>query len=730
MFNRNKVMGAISAGVTAALLPGVSHAVLEEVIVTAQKREENVQSIPIAVTALSEDTIRNANMLNIDDVARHVPGFTVSSYNQVTPQPFIRGVGSSPSDAGSDSSVGVFIDGVFAGRAGAFRADMFDMQRVEVLRGPQGTLFGRNVAGGALNIFTNEPSQEYGGHLEVTGGDYDLWNVKGMLNGGLTDDLAARLAFSVRQRDGYTDNTVTGNETHDEDNKSVRGRMLWEATDSFSLLLSADYSKDDLKGPATRNYVGADPFVVLNRFGLGFTAPFLFPTSSDKYKIEAAEDGYSDREMYTGTLQMDWDIPLGTVTSVTGYRHNEYDFLDDTFGLAYDPASGIAPLLIDNTDEDSDQFSQELRITSATDKLVWTAGLYYLQQDVDQLEIFSPVGVPVDYDQSADTTSYAAFAQATLPFGEKWAVTAGGRYSYDEKDFKLKTAGVEIGFGLLTPDPANPEAGAVPFDARDDDSWSKFTPKVSLEYTPNDDVFGYLTWSQGYKSGGYNGVSTNYTAATSPFDEETVNNYEIGVKTDFLDNQMRLNVAAFYMDYEDLQVFVSSFDTAAGLLIDNAGEADIYGVEAEFFYSPTERFNLTATYAWLDAEIGENEIFSVEEGNTLTRSPEHSASAAAQYTLPVGKLGQLLLRADYAWQDKIYFQPENYETSAQDSYGLLHLRAALQADAGWELAVWAKNITDEDYWVHGYDSSFGSDLAGSVIQGEPRMWGVTGRYSW
>lgn len=730
MLNKNTVLTAISAGLAAALLPGVSHALLEEVIVTAQKREENVQSIPIAVTALSEETIRNANMLNIDDIARHVPGFTVSSYNQVTPQPFIRGVGSSPSDAGSDPSVGVFIDGVFAGRAGAFRADMFDMQRVEVLRGPQGTLFGRNVAGGALNIFTNEPSQEYAGNLEVTGGDYDLWNVKGMLNGGLTDEVSARLAFSVRQRDGYTDNTVTGNETHDEDNKSVRGRVLWEATENFSVLLSADYSKDDLKGPATRNYVGADPFVVLDRFGLGATAPFLVPTSSDKYKIEAAEDGYSDREMYTGTLQMDWDIPLGTVTSVTGYRHNEYDFLDDTFGLAYDPASGIPPLLVDNTDEDSDQFSQELRITSATEKMVWTAGLYYLEQDVDQLEIFSPLGVPVDYDQSADTTSYAVFAQATLPFGEKWAVTAGGRYSYDEKDWKLKTAGTEIGFGLLTPDPANPEAGPVPYDASDDDSWSKFTPKISIEYTPNDDVFGYLTWSRGYKSGGYNGVSTNYSAATSPFDEETVDNYEIGIKSDFFDNRVRLNLAAFYMDYEDLQVFVSSFDTAAGLIVENAGEADIYGVEAEFFYSPTDRFDLTVTYAWLDAEIGENEIDTVEEGNTLTRSPEHSASAAAQYTFPLGELGHLLLRADYAWQDKIYFQLENYEVSAQDSYGLLHLRAALQADAGWELAVWAKNVTDEDYWVHGYDSSFGLDLAGSVVQGNPRMWGVTGRYSW
>ncbi|MDH3992844.1 MAG: TonB-dependent receptor plug domain-containing protein, partial [Gammaproteobacteria bacterium] len=187
MNNSNYAALLLAAGIAFSLLSGQAQAQLEEVIVTAQKREENVQSIPIAVTALSEATIRNANMLNMDDVARHVPGFTVTNYNPVTPQPFIRGVGSSPSDAGSDASVGVFIDGVYAGRAGGYRADMYDIQRVEVLRGPQGTLFGRNVAGGALNILSNAPTDEYAGDIEVTGGDYDLWGVKGMLNGPLTD---------------------------------------------------------------------------------------------------------------------------------------------------------------------------------------------------------------------------------------------------------------------------------------------------------------------------------------------------------------------------------------------------------------------------------------------------------------------------------------------------------------------------------------------------------------
>jgi iron complex outermembrane receptor protein len=678
---------------------------------------------------LSEETIRNANIFTIDDVADHTPGFTISNYNPVVPQPFIRGIGSTQNDAGSDASIGVFMDGVYVGRAGGYRADMYDLQRVEVLRGPQGTLFGRNVAGGALNIISNAPSREFAGDVELTAGDYDLRGIKGMVNGPLARDFAGRIAFSVHERDGVTDNTVTGSELQDRDNKSVRGRLLWEPSSTFSANLIADYSEDDLKGPAARNFIG-DPATMMESVGLGALTPLLLPSSKDPFKIEADIDGRAKREMYSGTLQLDWDISLGTITSITGFRHNDFDYLDDVFGLAFDPGSGLDPLLTDKTDEDSDQFTQELRITAVSGALAWTAGLYYLDEDVDQLEVFSPLGVPVSYDQRADTTSYAVFAHASVPFNDKWAITAGGRYSYDEKDFDLTTEGTEIGFGLLTPDPLDPDAGAVPFDASDDDSWSKFTPKVSIEYTPNDQVFSYLTWSQGYKSGGYNGVATNFTAATTPFDEETVNNYEIGVKTDFLDNRMRLNLAAFYMDYEDLQVFVASYESTVGLFVENAGEADIYGVEAEYFYAPTERLNLSLTYAWLDAEVGDNEIEGVEEGNTLSRSPEHAASAAAQYLWPLGDFGDLLLRADYAWQDKIYFDSANSELSAQDSYGLLHLRAALQGRAGWELALWAKNVTDEEYWVHTFDSSFGSDLGASVIQGSPRIWGVTGRYSW
>lgn len=733
MIARLQIPPVAGVALAIAAVPGPARAMLEEVIVTAQKREENVQTVPIAVSALDEETLRNASMLTLDDVSRQVPGFTVTTYNPVTPQPYIRGIGSNVSDAGTDASVGVFIDGVYAGRAGGYRADMFDIERVEVLRGPQGTLFGRNVAGGALSVISNRPVHESAAELELTAGDYDLRGVKGMLNGSLGSRVAGRVAFATRERDGDTDNTVTGSELRDEDNRSARARLLWDASDAVSLLVTGEYSEDDLRGPSARNFWGADPSVVLDSTGIGFLSPFLLPSSPDPWRIEAAVDGFAEREMYAATAQLDWDLGFGTLTAISGYRDLEYRFLDDVFGLAFDPASGIEPLLTNSADEASDQFSQEVRVTSGGEGLVWTAGLYYLEEEVSRDEVFSPLGDSVLYDQAADTSSYAAFGQVTFALGDRLDLTVGGRYSYDEKSFDLATSGggvFALGFGLLTTDPANPEAGPVTFDASDDESWSNFSGRLSLEFSPTDDSFLYATWSQGYKSGGYNGQATNYTAAVTPFDEETVDNYEIGFKTEFLQRRARLNLAAFYMDYQDLQVFVTSYETTAGLFVDNAGEAEITGFEAEFLLTPIDRFDLTASYAWLDAELGDNELETVEKGNVLTRSPEHSASVAAQYRFPVGRLGDLLLRADYAWQDKLYFQLENPEQSAQEAYGLWNLRAALLGAAGWEVALWVKNAADEEYWVTAFDPGFGSDLAASSVQGNPRMWGVTGIYRW
>lgn len=731
-FAQNVLFAAVAGAgalLTVTSLPAL--AVLEEVIVTAQKREENMQTVAVAVSAFSADTLRNTGMLNVEDLTRLTPGFTLTSYNPVTPQPYIRGIGSNPSDAGSDSSVGVFIDEVYAGRAGGYSADMLDIERVEVLRGPQGTLYGRNVPGGAINIISKRPTEELEGFVELTGGEYDLWGAKAAISGPLSDNVLGRLAISTRQRDGHTENIITGNDLRDVDNNSFRGRLDYLPSDTLSLQLIAEYSEDDLLGPGARNHEGQDANLFLISQGLGFATPLDPATSSDPYKVELVEDGFAKREMSGFSAKVDWDLESFTVTSVTGYRENDYEFSDDILGISF-------PLLINSAEESSEQFSQEIRLSGTTDKLQWTTGLYYLQEDVERLE-FSDLSVldpifgldlagltaAVGYDQKNETVSYAAFAQVTYMLTDALNITLGGRLSRDEKDFSLTTTGTEIGFGALTPDP---ETG-VPstFSASDDESWSDFTPKVSFEYTSSDALFLYASYAKGFKSGGYNGLASNSALATAPFDQEETDSYEVGMKADFFENLMRLNAAVYYVDYVDLQVFLPG-PGGIGFVIENAGEATIQGLEVEFFYSPLDGLDFSATYSYIDSEIDEFEGRPDIVGNNLARTPENAASLSAQYIAPLGDQLSLLMRVDYSYQDEIFLDIDNSSISAADSHELVNVRLALQSEGVWELALWGRNITDEDYRVHALDSTFGANLSAATIVGDPGMWGVTASY--
>ncbi|MEH6584160.1 MAG: TonB-dependent receptor [Halioglobus sp.] len=728
---KKTLAAAVAAGMF-ALSSMQAQAVLEEVIVTAQKKEESLQTVAIAVSAFSAETFNNAGMLKVEDLTRLTPGFSISVYNPVSPQPYIRGIGSNPSDAGSDASIGIFVDEVYAGRAGGYSADMFDIERVEVLRGPQGTLYGRNVPGGAINVISKRPTQELEGFIELTGGDYDLRAAKGAISGPFSDSVAGRLAFSTRKRDGHIENVVTGNDLGDEDNVSFRGRLDFDLSETFSLQLIAENSEDDLLGPAARNYEGISSTLLLEGLGVGFLAPVEPPTSPAIDTVELAVDGFAEREMEGYSMKMDWELGAMTLTSITGYRKSDYAFEDDLLGIAI-------PLFLNSAEESSDQISQEFRLSSSSERLEWTAGLYYLEEDVERLEFWDisyldPIfgldligqTAAVGYDQENKTTSYAVFGQLTYSFTDRLDLTLGGRYSQDKKDFSLTTSGTEIGFVLLTPDP---ETGvASPFSASDDETWSNFTPKIALEFAASDALFFYGSYARGFKSGGYNGLATDSGKASTPFDEEQADSYELGMKSDFMDNRVRLNAALYYTDYADMQVFFTN-PGGLGLNIDNAAEATIQGIELELFLSPIDGLDISATYAYLDTEVDEFDDKPEVVGNQLARSPEHTASLSAQYILSVSDGLDILMRADYSYQDSMFFNIENSSISAADDYDLVNVRLALQGAQGWELALWGRNISDEEYRVHGFDSSFGDNLAVSPLYGTPKMWGLSASYA-
>jgi iron complex outermembrane recepter protein len=670
---------------------------LKEVVVTARKREQNLQHVPAAVSAFSAEIIKNAGVNFIEDVTTMTPGFEISTYNPVTPQPYIRGVGTNSSSVGDDSSVGVFTDGVYAGRAGGYRADLFDVERIEVLRGPQGTLYGRNVSGGAMNIITRNPTDVLEGYLEASYGTLDFYGFKGAISGpiGGSDLLKGRLAFSTRHRDGYTRNVITGNKLQNEDNVSVRAKLAIDPSDSVSILLGAEYSKDDLKGPAAR----------------GFRNLPSDPTSDRADVVSLLKDGFADREMlgFSATINVDWGP--GTFTSITAYRHNDYQFLDDLRG-------GSGPL-INEADELSDQFTQELRYTASQNRWDYTVGLYYLNEKVDRVEVWDSsgrFGIPGSsravFDASNVTNSMAIFAESTYHLTERVNLTVGGRYTRDEKDFKNVATNVDM-IGFLLEE----------YSVAKDKSWSQFTPKATLQFQATDNVMLYGSWSTGFKSGGFNGLAANRSAATTPFNPETVTSYELGMKTDLLDKRLRFNASAFIMDYKDLQNFF--VDTGTNQVVTATSNAKMRGVEVELWATPLEGLDINLSYSWLDTEYTKFESNPAIVGNQLMRAPEHTAAAGIQYRWTVRGVGNVVLRTDASYRDETFFDVQNTPIGAAPSYVLLNARLAVAHRSGWQLALWGKNLTDEEYIVHAFDSGG----AGFAVYGVPRRWGISATYN-
>jgi iron complex outermembrane recepter protein len=669
---------------------------LEEMVVTSQKREQNLQVVPAAVSAYSADTIENASIYNIEDVSTMTPGFTVSTYNPVTPQPYIRGVGTNSSSVGDDSSVGVFIDEVYAGRAGGYRADLFDVERVEVLRGPQGTLYGRNVSGGAMNIITRNPTEILESYFEAGYGEFDLYSFKGAISGPLGDSdlLKGRLAFSTRQRDGHTTNVITGNDLRNEDNISIRTKLAIDPLNDVSILLGGEYSKDNLQGPAARGFRGvADP------------------TSDQADVVSLLQDGFTDREMFGLSAIIDVDWGPGTLTSITAFRHNDYQFLDDLRGT-----SGGA--LINEADELSDQFTQELRYTASQNQWDYTLGLYYFSEEVDRVEVwdssarFGTAGSSrAVWDGSNETTSLAAFAESTYHFSERVNVTVGGRYTWDEKDFKSVAMPVDqIGFLLET------------YSVEEDESWSEFTPKATLQFQATDDVMLYGSWSNGFKSGGFNGLAANRSAAVTPFEPETVTSYELGMKADLLDKRLRLNASAFFMDYVDLQNFFIA--TGTNQVVTATADAEMKGVEVEVFATPLEGLDINLSYGWLDTEYTKFESNSAIVGNQLMRAPETKVAAGIQYTLPIRDFGSAMLRGDFSYRTETFLDVQNTPIGAAPAYSLFNARLAVRHNSGWEFSLWGKNLGDKEYIVHAFDRGG----AGFSVYGDPLMWGMNVSY--
>ncbi|WP_435211129.1 TonB-dependent receptor [Luminiphilus sp. nBUS_16] len=725
---------------------------LEEVIVTSTYREENLQDIGVAVTAISGDELNDAQIFGPTELAFRVPGMAYAEFAPGQAIISMRGVSSADDGPSMDNSVVMFLDGMYVGSIASISQEMFDVERIEVLRGPQGTLFGRNAVGGVINVTTLKPSQETNIRAEVSAGNEGTLRYQGLVSGGLTENLSAKLVYNHREHDGYVDNIVMGIDQQDEDVTSYRGQLRWE-TDNMDWLLSADYMEDE------REDMGRFPV-----FGNGGPTVDTWKAWGGGFRKVAApagtkaEGGGSEREASGVSLQGDIEFGSGTLTSITGFRNAETDWGMASVGV------GIPVEIIDDITQDIDTFTQEFRWTSNLDgKFNYVAGLYYLDEDSERTEQYrllipGAVGGGVFVDPATQqwagasdignevsrqvntTTSYAAYFQGDYDLTDAMTLTFGLRYTYDEKD--TTTTGVNCGNAAGQANFPQYCAGVggslsvIPetFTVSAKDDWSDVSPKFTLTYNVNDDLMVYGTASWGFKSGGFGGGAGTPEQASRSIDPENVINYEVGLKGDFLDRTLRVNAAAFYMDYTDLQIvrFGPTADNPdfGQFSTENVGEAEIAGVEAEITWAPSENFRLFATYAYLDTAVDDFTINGIDPtaipGNSddLRQAPENKYSLGGVVDFPLAGGSMISLRADYYHTDEQINDYINQKTVI-DAFDLLDARVSWTSASGnWQVALWGKNLTDEEWVSHSY--TIGPGVIG--VWGAPALYGVSVSY--
>ncbi|GAB3273250.1 TonB-dependent receptor [Parahaliea aestuarii] len=712
---------------------------LEEVIVTAEKRSQSIQDVPLSVAALDGGNVEVGKIEGLNDIAYRTPGLTFNQFNVGEPRIYIRGIGNSSDSAASDPAVGVFIDEVYIGRTGGIGFDLFDLERIEILRGPQGTLYGKNTNGGAVNIVTSRPSQE--NELRVRGslGSDGLLHLQGLASGPLSESTAGKLVFSWRERDGFGKNVITadeiasmgdfsssklidgsigaangGDDIGNLENWSARGQLLFDIGDNAELLLGADYADNETNG-SCRHVRNLDKAIA----GLG---PFWEGAMSDRYRADVrncASQFDTTQERETGGLmaRLEYDMDVATLTSITAWRFSDYSSLDDLTGLPLidldapsppgvplPPGSFTGPEnVIDAAEEEASQWSQEFRLAGSTDRFNWLLGAFYMEEDVEREEEFytqystllQGLGLAgtgdVLFTQDNTTKSTAVYGQADWHITEQLTLTYGLRWAEDEKDITQNALDLlgttPSGVPLILPEFAAPVSAS--------DSWSKVTQKLSVAWHPWDGMMLYATYSEGYKSGAFQSQTNLPSVAAQAVDPEFVTNREVGMKSNWWDNRLQFNLSYFDMDYEDLQVF--ELNSLFLLTLLNA-QAVSEGIEASFDVIPVENLTLSASYSWNDATYDEfvNSNGLDLSGNNLAYAPEQAYTVSANYRWPLNGGAALDFGATYSWKDEYFLGPQNREREAQPAEGLLDASVGwTSADTSLTIDLWGKNLTDE-----------------------------------
>lgn len=691
---------------------------VEELIVTAERREESLQRAPLAVTALSAAALENSNITSTGGLTTLAPALVMSQTVNAS-QPFIRGVGSQNTVSGTEASVATYVDGVYIAAVAGSIFGLNNIKQIEVLRGPQGTLFGRNATGGLIQITTNSPSQAR--ELRFSGAyeSYDTWTGNAYTAGAVTKDLAADLAvFAYDQGKGYGRNLTRGNEVNKRKEINARSKLLFTPNDDLKVTLAADYGWQDSDVGSTRAIYP------------GTVAVGGFRPTADPY--DTASDGPPRGFQTQGGASLKIEYQLGdlTFTSLTASRDylTKIDFDQDNTPVR------LAQAYFHDSDT---TWQQEFLLQSGHQKLEWTAGAIYFS-DVSRLDVdfSSPVSAPTNFKLFGKTSidSYAVFGQANYSVASGTRLTLGARYTHD-------TQRVNGGRKALA---GNPQPAGTILLFRDDleDKVGKVTWRVGLDHQFKDNLMGYASVSRGFKTGGYQVADV----VSPPIKPEILTAYEAGVKLDAWERRLRVNLSAFHYDYKEIQTQQIS---AAGLVtIINAASASVDGGELETEFVPpvpVGDLRIRGTVALLRARYdsfpngpiytpnpgvctptphvtgpptGGNRLCVGDlAGNRLIKAPDQTASIALDYTIPVGT-GEVEAHADYFVTSKFYFMADN--RIKQPSYGVGNAQVAYRTADGTRVRLYVKNFTDEAFYVGGLSTT----LLDYVILAPPRTFGI------
>ena len=679
---------------------------LEEVLVTAQLREENLQDIPVSGTAFSGATLSENRLLEIDDIAHFTPGLTGSFFNYSSPIIAVRGANNTFSQAGASKPVGVFLDGVFIPRYSASSFELFDLEQITVLRGPQGTLFGRSVTGGAIQINTSQPSFEDSEYqFGVGAGNFDLVEVSGYASGRLSDTAAGKISVSYRDRDGFSEDRFSGQTLEDLNSINVRAGLVLLPRDDIEIRLAADYASDESGG---RGY----SFVSSND-GTNLTG-----NDGDKRTAELRVPQDYERDISGLSAHVDWKINSGEFQSITAYRQSEAQEIYSLGAADVTLPSVSTQFLKDEIDEPT-SFSQELRFVSDRfDIFDFVTGIYYYSEDTDRFVGDTLLGVggrAVFIDRAfyvnVDTESLAAYASVTFHLGENFDLGIGGRYTSESKDVSVEFVDNNR--------PTND------FQVSPSDDFAEFTPRITLTWFPSESVTLFASRTEGFTAGGFNTETNNATAIQLGFDPETITAYELGAKTVLADGRVVANLSLFDQEYEDKQ---EGFFTPAGpyFSIFNASKASMKGAEVELSWAISDALSTSATYSALDTEYDDFVIPLGADftGNKLQTAPEGKFSLVVDYSKELGNGNSVTAGLSYSWQDDYFTGASNSPDFHIDSYSLYNARLGYAwANQRWRLDFWAKNLGDEDYV-----RIRGTSGALAEYFGAPRTYGVNLTY--